>query len=170
MAVSAVSNASRASFFQTAGKIGAIGGTVASAACVVLGQDYTYPCAIAVIGACAWFSVRINQSIPQEALSPKAQEKTLKEQCKDVAHELVDELGDKFKAPLKVSTDKLVDASVTTGKLAAITSLPPGVGALAGASLAIAGGIIKGLSARSVESSTDSTKSLVKRSVDRSFT
>jgi hypothetical protein len=64
----------------------------------------------------------------------------------------------------------LVDASVTTGKLAAITSLPPGVGALAGASLAIAGGIIKGLSAKSVESSTDSTKSLVKRSVDRSFT
>lgn len=171
MAVSAVSSTSWSNFFQRAGKVGVIVGTVTLAARVALGQNYTYPCAIAAVGACAWFSVWLNQSISQEALLPKAQEKPLKEKvkevAKDVAYEFVDVMGDKFKAQLKVSSDKLVDASVSSGKLAAITYLPPGVGSLAGGSLDIVGGSINALSTRSINTATDSTKNLVKRSVDK---
>ena len=61
MTVSTASNASWVSPFQIAGKMGAIGGAVISATCVVLGRDYTYPCTIAILGACAWFSVWISR-------------------------------------------------------------------------------------------------------------
>ncbi len=169
MAVSTVSNASWASFFQTAGKIGAIGGAVTSATCAILGKDYTYPCAITALGACAWFSVWLNQSAPQEAQNPKTEKKTVKEHFKDHADEFIDTMGDAFKEHLKGSTDNFVEWSIGAGKVASITYLPSGAGTAAGASLDMTSGSMKGLSTKSFEASVDSTKGLVKRSVASSF-
>lgn len=169
MAVSEISNASWSSYFQTAGKIGAIGGAVTSVTCAVLGQDYTYPCAIAALGACAWFSIWLNQSAPQDTLSPKTEGKTVKKLINDQVDKLIDATGETFKKQVNGSTDKFVDVSINAGKTASIAYLPPGVGSLAGASLDSTSGSIKGLSAKSFDVSIDSSTGLSKRSAARSF-
>jgi len=169
--VSTKNNGSLADIFQTTGQIGAIGGAVISATYAAFGRDYTYPCTIAVLGTITWLSIKLNQSAPKGALDSIKTEpvESWSDKLKGLIFTYIDETGEKAKLKLTASTDGLSDASIASGKSAAISYLPPGIGASVAGSLDLSSSSVKGLSKSSVGGSVNSTASLAKKSVNGLF-
>jgi hypothetical protein len=154
--------------YENIGKMSAIGGSLTVVAYAMLGRDYTYPCTIAVLGACTWLHIWFNKSTQEEALQSDS-DKSLKDRLKAHVNGAIDAVADDAKKKLKGGSDRFVNTHVTTSKVAVLSCLPNGAGTLIAPSLEAVGESAKGVSHKSIDCTVDCSKKSAKGCVGISF-
>jgi hypothetical protein len=154
-------------FFQTAAKIGTIGGSITSLAFVALDYNYTYPCTITALSAYTWFSIWLAQSTQQE--DKESENKPIKEIAKEFIFKIVDKVTEEAKKQLKTYRNQFVDPHIAVGKTAVIALTPQGLEEPVAASLELSEKSAKGLSDISIDGCVNATKGIAKSLISRSF-
>lgn len=133
----------------------------------MLGRDYSYPCTIAIAGACTWLHIWKNKST-QAAPTPTPAQPSFEQQVRDHVDGIIDASAGEAKQNLNSGIDAVVNTGVVAAKATVITTLPC-VGTFVAPSLDPLGASAKSASQYAAGKSVDTTAGTVKKCVASSF-
>lgn len=119
MSISGISKEQGTQFFETAAKVGAIGGTIASLTCVVLDRDATYPATLTALSVCAVASIWLTKLAHTRLANSESENRSIKDHVKD---QTVHELSRKEKKELRKRKDAAIDVGDSAAKTAVVAS------------------------------------------------